>query len=202
MGQVGHRFLSIYASVVSTVFVVVVLTGANARPKQVFDEIQVHRIDIVEPDGTLRMVISDKDRLPPVIVKGVAHPEFGEPRPQAGLLFYNDEGSENGGLIFGGRKNEKGEVVDSGGSLSFDRYGAGQIIQLAGVEDATNRFAGLAVNDKNQRVWVGTTENGDATISLKDANGKVRILMQVPEKGDPSVSLLDENGRIVRHSLP
>jgi hypothetical protein len=38
--------------------------------------------------------------LPPVIVKGKEHPEFGEPRPQAGMLFYNDEGSENGGLIF------------------------------------------------------------------------------------------------------
>lgn len=68
-----------------------------------FDVIQVHRIDVVEPDGTLRMVISNKNRLPPVIVKGKEHPEFGEPRPQAGMLFYNDEGSENGGLIFGGR---------------------------------------------------------------------------------------------------
>ena len=202
MGQLGHRLLSIYAALVSTVFAVVMVSGANAHPKQVFDEIQVHRINVVEPDGTLRMVISNKDRLPPVIVKGVAHPEFGEPRPQAGLLFYNDEGSENGGLIFGGRKNERGEVVDSGGSLSFDRYGAGQIVQLAGVEDATDRFAGLAVSGKNRRIWVGTTGNGEATISLKDASGKDRIVMQVPEKGDPSFAFLDENGHTVKRILP
>ncbi|MDR3772019.1 MAG: hypothetical protein P4L26_01655 [Terracidiphilus sp.] len=202
MGQLGHRLLSIYAALVSTVFAVVMVSGANAHPKQVFDEIQVHRINVVEPDGTLRMVISNKDRLPPVIVKGVAHPEFGEPRPQAGLLFYNDEGSENGGLIFGGRKNERGEIVDSGGSLSFDRYGAGQIVQLAGVEDATDRFAGLAVSGKNRRIWVGTTGNGEATISLKDASGKDRIVMQVPEKGDPSFAFLDENGHTVKRILP
>jgi hypothetical protein len=82
------------------------LTGASPPRRQSFDEIQVHRIDVVEPNGTLRMVISNKNRLPPVIVNGKEHPEMGEPRPQAGMLFYNDEGSENGGLIFGGHRNE------------------------------------------------------------------------------------------------
>ena len=47
------------------------------------------------------------------------------------MAFRHDEGSENGGLIFGGRKNEKGEVVDSGGTLSFDKYPAEPDVQLA-----------------------------------------------------------------------
>jgi hypothetical protein len=116
------------------------LTGAKSDQKQTFDEIQVHRIDVVEPDGTLRMLISDRDRLPGVIVKGKEQPKFD--RPGAGMLFYNNEGSENGGLVFGGNRNEKGEVVDSGASLSFDKYGeAGQIAQdelepVAQVQDA------------------------------------------------------------------
>jgi hypothetical protein len=198
----GYRILAIYAAALSTVFAVVMITGASTHRRQSFDEIQVHRIDIVEPDGTLRMVISNKDRLPPVIVEGVEHPEFGEPRPQAGMLFYNDEGSENGGLIFGGHKNEKGEVVDSGGSLSFDKYGAKQIVQLAGVDDVTDHFAGLAVNGKSRRIWVGTTADGSASIALMDASGKKRIVMQVPEQGDPSLSFLDEKGRVVKRLLP
>jgi hypothetical protein len=65
----------------------------------------------------------------------------------AGVVFYNDEGSENGGLIFGGRKNAKGEVVDSGGALSFDRYDGNQEVQLIGVHDKEDRFAGLIVAD-------------------------------------------------------
>ena len=69
---------------------VVLLGGAKGRVVQL-DEIQVHKIDAVEPDGRLQMVISDKSRLPPVIVKGKEHPGFGEPRPQAGLLFSRDE---------------------------------------------------------------------------------------------------------------
>lgn len=197
MKRYGQRFLICYSAVLSTVFAVILLSGATVRRTQ-FDEIQVHRIDVVEPDGTLRMVISNKDRLPPVIVKGKEHPEFGEPRPQAGMLFYNDEGSENGGLIFGGRQNEKGEIVDSGGSLSFDRYGASQVVQLAGVDDKSDRFAGLAINDQNRRVWVGRTDDGNASVLLMDSQGRPRIRMQVTKDGAPALSFLDEKGQVVR----
>jgi hypothetical protein len=192
-----QQFLLIYSAVLSTAFAVVLLCGATGRRTQ-FDEIQVHRIDVVEPDGTLRMVISNKDRLPPVIVKGKEHPEFGEPRPQAGMLFYNDEGSENGGLIFGGRKNDKGEVVDSGGSLSFDRYGASQVVQLAGLYDRTDQFAGLAISDVKQRAWVGRTGDGNASVLLMDADGHARIRMQVTREGIPSLLFLDDKGEVIR----
>ncbi len=202
MKRLVQQFLVIYSAVLSTVFAVLMLSGASAHRSQSFDQIQVHRIDIVEPDGTIRMVISDKDRLPPVIVKGKEHPEMGEPRPQAGMIFYNDEGSENGGLIFGGHRNEKGEVVDSGGSLSFDKYGANQIVQLVGVDDNTDRFAGLAVSDQNRRVWVGRTDDGSASLALMDANGRKRIVMQVTEQGAPSLSFLDEKGGVIRRVLP
>lgn len=202
MRRIGHLALSIYAAAVSTVFAVVMLTGATRHSTQSFDEIQVHRIDVVEPNGTLRMVISNKDRLPGVIVKGVEHPEFGEPRPQAGMLFYNDEGSENGGLIFGGRKNDKGEVLDSGGSLSFDKYGANQVVQLAGVDDVSDHFAGLAVSGDKQRIWVGANADGSASIALMDGKGRKRIVMQVPDQGSPSIAFLDENGKVARSFLP
>ena len=69
MNQFSQRFLTIYSAALSTVFAVVLLCSAKGRVAQ-FDEIQVHKIDVVEPDGTLRMVISNKSRLPPVIVKG------------------------------------------------------------------------------------------------------------------------------------
>src|ERR1043166_2241579 len=113
-----HRFLTVYAGVLTLVFAVTVLCSFLIRNKsENLDQITVHRINVVEPDGTLRMVISNHAQLPGIIVRGK---EQSFARPQAGMLFYNDEGSENGGLIFGGRRNEKGEVVDSGGSLSFE----------------------------------------------------------------------------------
>lgn len=197
-----QKFLLIYSTLVSTALLCFVLIGAKKAATTELDELRVHRIDIVEPDGTLRMVLSNKDRLPPVIIKGQERSEMGEPRPQAGMIFYNDEGTENGGLIFGGRKNEKGEVVDSGGSLSFDKYGAGQIIQLAGIDDKDNRFAGLGINQGGQRIWVGRDDRDAASVSLTDAKGKKRIRMQVAADGTPSLAFFDGEGHLVQELAP
>ena len=194
--------LLVYSSLVSTALLALLLMGAKSKVSD-FDEIRVHRLDVMEPDGTLRMVISNKDRLPPVIIKGKERPEMGEPRPQAGMIFYNDEGTENGGLIFSGRKNDKGQIVDSGASLSFDRYGAGQTIQLAGVDDSENHFAGLGVNDiGGQRVWVGRNDHGLASVSLAGADGKERIRLQVTADGKGSIVFLDTQGRVIQELAP
>lgn len=195
-----QQLLVTYSAVLSTTLGVMLLMGAKSHRSSAFDEIQVHRINVVEPDGTLRMTISNHDRMPGVIVKGKESPSLD--RPQAGMLFYNDEGTENGGLIFGGRRNEKGEIVDSGGSLSFDKYGARQIVQLAGVDDKNNRFAGLAVNDQKRRIWVGRGDDGTALLSLMDANGRKRIVMQVTADGTASLDFLNAEGHVVRHLIP
>jgi hypothetical protein len=71
--------LLIYCVVLSTVLADVMLTGASAQRNQSFDEIQVRRINIVEPNGTLRMVISNQNRLPGVIIKGKEQPPHDRP---------------------------------------------------------------------------------------------------------------------------
>jgi hypothetical protein len=163
----------------------------------------VHRLNVTESDGTLRMVISNRDRLPPMIIKGRERPEMGEPRPQAGVIFYSDEGTENGGLIFSGRKNDKGQVVDSGAALSFDRYGAGETVQLAGVDDSENHFAGLGINDVGgQRVWVGRRQDGLASVSLAGTDGKERIRLQVTADGKGSLVFLDAQGKVIQELAP
>lgn len=49
-----------------------------------FDEIDVHRINIFEPDGTLRNVLLDKSRFPGIILKGKEYTE--ERKLQASCL--------------------------------------------------------------------------------------------------------------------
>src|SRR6266481_7471005 len=172
----NQRFLTIYSGVLTLAFAVTVFSGFSIENKSsTFDQINVHRINVVEPDGTLRMVISDHAKLPGIINGGKEQPFA---RPQAGMIFYNDEGSENGGLIFGGHRNAKGEVVDSGGSLSFDKYGANQIVQLLGVDDREDQMSGLSVTDSvtgkdnRERVWVGRKDDGAAAVRLMDSRGR------------------------------
>jgi hypothetical protein len=196
------QILRAWAGLSTLVVVGIATTAFRQTPAPTrMDEITVERINVVDADGTLRMVISNSARLPGVITRGKEKPK--EDRPQAGMLFFNDEGSENGGLIFGGKKNAKGNVVDSGGSLSFDRYGANQVVQLIGVDDREVRRVGLVVTDSpsgtdvRRRVWVGRGDDGAATVSLSDGNGKKRIVMKVAADGASSIVFLDADGKVV-----
>ena len=103
MATFGQRFLVIYSGVLTTLFAVLVLCGFVRSPQKLsLQELDVQRINLREPDGTLRMVISDASTAPGIIIKGKEYPH--PDRHAAGMIFYNDEGTENGGLIFGGEK--------------------------------------------------------------------------------------------------
>jgi hypothetical protein len=115
----------------------------GSQSKVAYDEIDVGRINVREEDGRLRLVISNKGRFPELMFRGKEHPHPN--RKTAGLLFFNEEETENGGLIFDGRKVDG--RVESGGHLSFDRYEQDQVLQLTHEEAGERRSAVFAVND-------------------------------------------------------
>jgi hypothetical protein len=202
--SIQTRLTAIYLTVLTAALIFVTVTR-GAQKTDTFDEITVHRINVTEPDGKLRLVISNRSRLPGVMVRG----REGKPnRPYAGMIFYNDEETENGGLIFAGHQNANGQVESSGASLSFDKYGDGQFVQLAGVSDKEDRFSGLRIwengldKGRNSRVWVGEGADGIASMALMDGNGRKRIVMEVKPDGASSLTFLDENGKVVNQLLP
>lgn len=109
-----------------------------------FNEINVRRINIVEPDGKLRMVISNQSQQHPGSMDGITYDDRKGKRPP-GMMFFNERGDELGGLVFDGN-TEKGQ----GGSLTFDKFRGDQTIQFIHEEDKNgNYFAGLKINDQN-----------------------------------------------------
>jgi len=83
------RFLTAYSALLTAALTCVLLTGAKSKTEISPDEITVHRINVVEPDGTLRMVISNHARLPGIITRGK---EQKFDRPQAGMIFITMRG--------------------------------------------------------------------------------------------------------------
>jgi hypothetical protein len=111
-GKNGTRMLGLCAGV--AMGLLLTAFTRNAVRNQEFDEITVHRIKVVEPDGRLRMVVANHDQFPGVIVLGK---ELGpNQREGADIIFLNDEGTENGGLIFGGHRDAGGQIVDASSS--------------------------------------------------------------------------------------
>lgn len=89
--------------------------SALAPSKASFNEIDVQRINVREPDGTLRIVMAGSQRIGGLVVEGKEYPH--PSRTQAGLIFFNDEGTENGGLVFDGKLID-GKPTNTG-HLSF-----------------------------------------------------------------------------------
>ena len=141
----SRRFLAVYSGVLTLVFAVTILVAAKAvAPNATFDQITVHRINVIEPDGTPRLVMSNKAEFPGLYLHGKDFPR--SDRDSAGMIFINDEGTENGGLIFGGAKDKQG-VAHGYGHLSFDRYDQDQVINIEQNEDGDQRTSGIAIND-------------------------------------------------------
>lgn len=218
----SQRFLMVYSGVLTAAFCITVLCAFSGPAKKAsFDEIDVHRINVVEPDGTLRMVISDQANFPGIIVKNkevYAHKD----RVAAGMVFYNAEGTENGGLIFGGKKNPDG-TVSSFGHLSFDRYLQDQVLTEDAEEEGANRAVGIDFIDRpdwpitdlistpqsqwknfvsthampHQRIHLGRNADKSASLVLKDQDGRPRIVIEVAADGTPVLKMLDAQGKVV-----
>src|SRR3970040_704476 len=91
------RILKGYSILLTVLFAVVTLAAfRQTEQKTRLAELDVERINIVEPDGKLRMVISNRPRSTGPIYKGKPFGYAGGGRP--GIIFFNDEGTENGGL--------------------------------------------------------------------------------------------------------
>lgn len=205
MKSSGNRFLEVYSGMLTAVFCAVVLTGAASSGKTSFEEIDVHRLNLREPDGTLRYVLSSAARFPGVIIRGE---EYEHPRPQAGMLFYNDEGTEVGGLIFAGGTDGDGNVM-SGGSLTFDRYEQDQIVQIMGLDLRGRQIAGMQISDRPGRSIVEDLEerkvleamDADERSTLMQQRrtesyyGADRLFVGRSDSGNSTLMLNDANGK-------
>jgi hypothetical protein len=138
------RILRAYTILSTTVLGVLAVTAFHrAGQKARFERIDVEQINLIEKDGRVRLVIANDARSPAVIASGRT---LGKPGGRAGMIFYNDEGDETGGLGFRGRKVNG--VVTAGGHLSFDRYGQDQVIALTYQEGEGKHSQGLTILDR------------------------------------------------------
>lgn len=190
------RFLKRY-SVVMTVLLVAATTTAFAhRAHEKFEVIDVERINIVEPDGHYRMVLSNRPRSIGPIYKGEPFGYKGGTRP--GIIFFNDEGTENGGLTFTGsactdtvsittgRRCVKGTYAAST-HMSFDQFNQDQVVNLDYADDNGARLMGFSVNDRADVDIHDLVVQRDSIMRIADTAARRTALasLQAPRNGVP-----------------
>ena len=203
------RLLKGYALVVTTLLGALSMAAfTRAKRAEKFTEIDVERINIVEPDGRLRMVISNRPRSIGPIYKGQPFGYAGGARP--GIIFFNDEGTENGGLTFTGKQNPDGSYEASTG-MSFDQFNQDQILyfqynerngqrrtdftiadrapvdikQMVDVRDSIMKIADTAARAAALRKWA-EPRNGVPLFAPRVYIGRDRMRSAVINLSDPS----------------
>lgn len=184
------RFLKIYCFAITFLllgfvgFFVVSSTSSATQQKQKFQEIDVERINVVEKDGKLKMIISNAERQHPGIIDG----RMISPRPRsAGLLFFNDKGDECGGLSFSGNTGADGKGNGSG-LLAFDRFNQDQTVAITYGESGGRYTSGLRVWDRPDRSLGPVIDEMKKIEVMKDGPEKTAAQQKLRETAAPGTA--------------
>lgn len=193
------RFLKRYA-VVTTTLLGVLSVAAFSRSSQhaKFDVIDVERINVLEPNGNYRMVISNRPRSIGPIYKGKPFGYEGGGRP--GIIFFNDEGTENGGWTFTGSACTNGKLADgrnckpgdyrASTHMSFDQFNSDQVLNLDYNEANGQRVTGISVNDRAVLDIYDMVKERDSIRKIADtvARNAAMARFVAPRNGVPLVA--------------
>jgi len=140
------KFLTVYSGVLAVAFAVLVLGAASSVRNQKFGIITARRINIVEPDGTVRLTISNRADFPGAWNRKKEYPRP-DRREAAGMLFMSEEGTEQGGLIWGASQLPDG-TIQNHGHLSLDQYEENQIFAIDAGQEGNDKFSYITVADQ------------------------------------------------------
>ena len=140
------KFLSVYSAVLTVTFALVVLGSASSVRNQKFGMITARRINIVEPDGTVRLTISNRADFPGAWNRKKEYPRP-DRREAAGMLFMSEEGTEQGGFIWGASQLPDG-TIQNHGHLSLDQYEENQIFAIDAGQEGNDKFSRITMTDQ------------------------------------------------------
>jgi hypothetical protein len=207
VSRLRYQLRALQACTAATALAVVFLAASAFRqaapPRQRFDEIDVERINIVEKDGRVRLVIANSARQAVTVVDGKQI--LPGRKRDAGLIFFNDEGDENGGMTWSGATTNGAARASAG--LSFDQYKQDETITLRYTQTATNRQAGLTIADRPEASIAGAARMNDATTDAERAKirqelvdagvvgSRARVFAGKDQSGTAKLALSDGEGK-------
>jgi len=201
------KILKLYAAVITVIVLVFIVFVLRLMSNQShFKQITAERIDIVEPDGKIRMAISNRESQHPGTIDGKVLPKRDRP---AGMIFFNDDGNECGGLVYDGDKKSASMTY------SIDQYKNDQIMQLQYSQENNGaqlqRSYGLKLWDKYDNfpslkvvAYIDSLNKLNDTAAYKagiealNASGRVtkeRLFVGKNPDGDVGLFLRDANGK-------
>jgi len=176
------RLLKGYAIVSSLLFAVLIFAAFRSPKVASFDQIDAHRINIRETNGTIRLAISNTDEFPGGTIGGVELKARNGKRG-AGLLFFNDNGDENGGLVYEGKLVNG--VPEANSTIRFDHFRQQEAVGLNYEQQGDKKQSGLLVWDQPNTPLTGDMARAfNGLDTIRDTTAKAAALKAFQQKYD------------------
>jgi hypothetical protein len=169
------------------------------------ERLTVRRLDVVDENGVIRMVLAAPT--PPPIVDGI---QYRRAFPVSGLVIYDNAGSERGGYgvadIEGtatvlaqdhAHQDAIGWRVMPDGSVTFVVNERQPIVREPALG---NRI--VPASNYGHRIKLGVAADGTPSIDLGDKQSRPRLRLTVTEAGFGAIEFLDAQGKVVETFAP
>jgi len=173
--------------------------------------------------GTMSLVpqVVDQVNIPAIIDGKDILPGHRQSDPISGIMFYNSEGDECGGLIYGNEEDEDGNI-SADVSLTFDQYKQDQVVQMHYSGENGQKNYGFSIYDlpdtplpellkchneilnsnltedekdtELDKVWKGNTQRA---LLGKNNNGNVSVQLS-DSKGNPRIRMVLDSSDVPR----
>jgi len=168
------------------------------------DRLVVRRIDVVDERGVIRAVLAAET--PEPIVDGI---QYKRQFPVAGLLLFDREGSERGGVAVADIEGSAAAVAQDhvngdaigwrvmpDGSVSF------QLNERAPIRRDPSLGGHMTAGSGPQRISMRVAADGTPSIALNDRQSRPRVRLTVTPEGLGALEFLDAEGRVVQTLAP
>lgn len=228
--------VAVLALALSGAVIRIATTTSSSSP----DVLTVERLEIVEPDGSPALVLANSQRPAVATIDGhlLMEGQEEERRGFPSIIFFDGQGDEVGGMLFGVRETPGGYQAVR--HLSLDANDHDQTVVLAHYQDPEGSTSGLRISDRpahslldslaqlglsagasreqlqaaieqlpedgrearlrelygTDRAFFGSTHSGEASLTLRDGEGRLRIVIEAPREGEPSIRILDAEGAV------
>lgn len=174
------RVLKAYAIASSMLFAILIFAAFRSPKVATFDQIDAHRINIRETNGTIRLAISNTDEFPGGSMDGVEL-KYRNGHRGAGLLFFNDRGDENGGLVYEGQLVNG--VPEANSTIRFDHFRQQEAVGLNYEQEGNKKQSGLLVWDQPDTPLTGDMFRAlNRVQAIKDSAAKAAAFKEFQQK--------------------
>ncbi len=166
-------FWEVYALTLTVIVVYLVyisLRLLKTKKSVEFDEIKAQKITIVEPNGKPVLIIANTKNFPPLMIDGKEYPgirsgnieEIGK-----GMIFYNNDGDEMGGFVWGSDKSE--DEISQWAMFTIDGYKQNEVFRLLFDQTGNKKNISIIAYDQPGKSLKPVVEKLSKIVSIKDS---------------------------------